>query len=330
MKDKEITEKLKELREIIYKELERYIVGYREIIDLLMTAIISEGHTLIIGVPGLAKTLLIKSIAKLFSLNFNRIQFTPDLMPIDITGSDILEEDIATGKKRFRFVKGPIFANIILADEINRASPKTQSALLEAMQEKKITFGGKEYRLERPFIVFATQNPIEQQGTYPLPEAQLDRFMLSIELDYPSYEDELIIARKQPIEDLEPDLPSIIKREELNFIQTYAKQLPVAEHILKFAVKIIRETRPKTTSLSIVKEFVLWGASPRASQHLIQAVKSFSLWKGEMTPSIEDLIYLIPYTISHRIVLNFKAEAENVTKIDILNEIIKETKIVLK
>jgi MoxR-like ATPase len=304
-------------------EIAKVIIGQDQIVNDLLVSLLSRGNCLLIGVPGLAKTLLIKTLADVLELKFNRIQFTPDLMPSDITGTEIIEDDSISKKKEFRFIQGPIFANIVLADEINRTPPKTQSALLEAMQEHKVTAAGVTRKLEEPFFVLATQNPIEQEGTYPLPEAQLDRFMFNLWLDYPSYDEEIQII-KSTTSDYDPHVEKILNAEEIIYFQNLVKRVPVAENVIEFAVKFVNSTRPANSKYEFVKEKVSWGAGPRASQYLIIAAKTKAIIEGRFTPSIDDVkAFLIP-VLRHRIIPNFSAEAEGITSVDIINNISKE------
>jgi MoxR-like ATPase len=304
-------------------EIAKVIIGQDQIVNDLLVSLLSRGNCLLIGVPGLAKTLLIKTLADVLELKFNRIQFTPDLMPSDITGTEIIEDDSISKKKEFRFIQGPIFANIVLADEINRTPPKTQSALLEAMQEHKVTAAGVTRKLEEPFFVLATQNPIEQEGTYPLPEAQLDRFMFNLWLDYPSYDEEIQII-KSTTSDYDPHVEKILNAEEIIYFQNLVRRVPVAENVIEFAVKFVNSTRPANSKYEFVKEKVSWGAGPRASQYLIIAAKTKAIIEGRFTPSIDDVkAFLIP-VLRHRIIPNFSAEAEGITSVDIINNISKE------
>ncbi len=296
------------------KEIGRVIVGQEDVIKKTLISIFSKGHCLLIGVPGLAKTLLVKTIADTLGLQFSRIQFTPDLMPSDIIGSEILNE-----QKQFQFLKGPIFANIILADEINRTPPKTQSALLEAMQEQQVTIAGKNFLLPQPFFVLATQNPIEQEGTYPLPEAQLDRFMFSIFLDYPSLQEEIQIV-KQTTTNTEAKVNKILIEQQIINYQEIVRKVPVTDFVIEFAVKLTNLTRDKNSP--ITKNFIEWGAGPRASQNLILAAKCHALLNGKFSPDIEDVIAIADSVLQHRIVLNYKAEAENIKPKDIIHQLI--------
>ncbi len=314
------------LKNRLENEISKVIVGQKEVIARLLVALSCKGHCIFVGAPGLAKTLLISSLAKSMSLRFNRIQFTPDLMPSDITGTDILEEDPSTGKRRFRFLKGPIFANIILADEINRTPPKTQSALLQAMQEYQVTAGGATYELEKPFLVFATQNPIEQEGTYPLPEAQLDRFMFFIKVDYPSFEEEVRIVEATTGAGL-PEPSPVMGPSEILALQEIVRKAPVSEHVLKYASSISRASRPKgPEALSFAKEYVEWGAGPRASQYMILAAKAAALFDGRPSPSCDDVRDAAKSVLRHRITLNYRAQAEGVTADDAIDALLKEVK----
>ncbi len=315
----QLSQKVKELK----KEIAKVIVGQEEIIDNLLISLLARGHCLLVGVPGLAKTLLIKTLAEVFDLSFSRIQFTPDLMPSDITGTEIIEEDQTTKKRAFRFVKGPVFANIILADEINRTPPKTQSALLEAMQEHKVTAAGVTYNLPEPFFVLATQNPIEQEGTYPLPEAQLDRFMFNLWLDYPSFDEEVEIIRTTTAEN-KFKLNKIISDEEIGRYQDLARRVPVSENVIEFAVKIVNSTRPGNNKIKFINDWVSWGAGPRASQYLILAAKTKAIIEGRFTPNIEDVKSALVPVLRHRIIPSFNAEADGLTSLDIIEKLVKE------
>ena len=325
--DVKIVKELREAKEKIEEEISKIIIGQNKVIDELLTALISGGHCLIIGVPGLAKTLLVNSLSQVLSLKFNRIQFTPDLMPSDITGTDILEVDTETGGRSFRFIKGPIFANIVLADEINRTPPKTQAALLQAMQEYMVTAGGTTYKLERPFFVLATQNPIEQEGTYPLPEAQLDRFMFNILIDYPNEEEEVEIAKTSPGYTRE-DLNNVLDSRKIIELQELVRRVPVSDSLLRFAVRLVSLSRPGSKdSPDFVKEWINWGASPRATQYLILAAKTNAVLNGRFTPGIEDIKKVVYPVLRHRIITNFNAEAEGITTdkiVDLLLEKMKE------
>jgi MoxR-like ATPase len=320
--DLEQIESLKEGHSKIAKQIENVIVGQHQIIDDLLIALFSQGHCLIIGVPGLAKTLLISTLSRVLDLKFNRIQFTPDLMPSDITGTEVLEEDMTTGKKAFRFVKGPVFANIVLADEINRTPPKTQSALLQAMQEYEVSAGGTTFKLDCPFFVLATQNPIEQEGTYPLPEAQLDRFMFNLWIDYPPKKEEMEIVRSTT-GDLEPNIKPVMGSEKILALQKLVRRVPVAEIVVEYAVDLVRKTRPDyPTSPKFIKDWISWGAGPRASQYLILGAKSRCILNGRTTPDIEDIRAVAKPVLRHRIVSNFNAEADGITAIDIIDKLL--------
>lgn len=319
-KDVEAVEKLSLTVKQIKKEIAKVIVGQDQIVNDLLVSLLSRGHCLLVGVPGLAKTLLIKTLAEVLDLKFNRIQFTPDLMPSDITGTEIIDEDTATKKRIFRFIQGPVFANIILADEINRTPPKTQSALLEAMQEHKVTAAGVTRTLEEPFFVLATQNPIEQEGTYPLPEAQLDRFMFNLWLDYPNFKEEIEII-KTTTSDYLPKLGKVLGANELIEFQDLIKRVPVADNVIEFAVKFVDSTRPTNSANQFIKEWVNWGAGPRASQYLILAAKTKAVMEGRFTPSIDDVkAFLVP-VLRHRIIPNFSAEAEGINSVEIIKKL---------
>ncbi|MCS7053318.1 MAG: MoxR family ATPase [Ignavibacterium sp.] len=321
--DVELVEKLSEKINLVKSELAKVIVGQKEIIDQILIALISNGHCLLVGVPGLAKTLLVKTLAEVLDLKFSRIQFTPDLMPSDITGTEVLEEDKSTNKRIFKFIQGPIFANIILADEINRTPPKTQSALLEAMQEHKVTAAGVSYKLPEPFFVLATQNPIEQEGTYPLPEAQLDRFMFNLWLDYPSFDDEIKIVHNTT-SSYTASLQKVLNADELILFQNLVRKVPVADNVVEFAVKISNLTRPNhNNSLPFIKNWVTWGAGPRASQFLILAAKSKAIIDGRVSPNIDDIKFALIPILRHRIITNFAAEAEGITSIDIIKKLLE-------
>jgi len=306
-------------------ELAKVIVGQREVIEQLAICLFARRHALLMGVPGLAKTLLVSKVAETMSLGFNRIQFTPDLMPMDITGTDILQET-QEGRREFQFIPGPIFQNIILADEINRAPPKTQAALLEAMQEQRVTVLGKTYDLSSPFMVLATQNPVEQEGTYPLPEAQLDRFMFLIELDYPSEQEEIQIARTTTGDDL-VKLNGILSGEDILHFQRLVRRIPVADHIYEYAAKLVRKTRPQGESApEWLKPFVSWGAGPRAVQNLILGAKSRAALQGSYMVRLEDIQYVARPVLVHRLITTFAAQAEGVTAKQIVARLIDETR----
>jgi MoxR-like ATPase len=309
-------------REEIARQIDKRIVGQRQVIDHLLTALFARGHCLFVGVPGLAKTLLISTLAQTLNLKFQRIQFTPDLMPSDITGSDVLEEDHATGKRTFRFIRGPIFANMVLADEINRTPPKTQAALLQAMQEYKVTASGQTFDLRLPFLVFATQNPIEQEGTYPLPEAQLDRFMFHVDVGYPSEDEEEAIVR-QETSDYEADLERVLSPERIMQLQALVLRVPVADHVVKYAVRLTRATRPGApTAPAFVTEHISWGAGPRATQHLVLAAKARAVLHGRFAVSHDDIGALARPSLQHRLILNYKAEAEGIRAVEIIDRLL--------
>jgi len=299
-------------------EIAKVIVGQDDVVERVLISIFSRGHGLLVGVPGLAKTLMVNTVARALGLSYSRIQFTPDLMPSDIIGTEILDEE-----RRFKFIRGPVFANIILADEINRTPPKTQSALLEAMQEKAITVAGKNYKLLEPFFVLATQNPIEQEGTYPLPEAQLDRFMFNIWLDYPSFEQEIEVV-KSTTQDKPVDLKVILDAEEIIYFQGLIRRIPVPDNVYKYAVTLAAKTRPGTPSAHpLANDFVTWGAGPRASQYLIIGAKCHAAIHGKYSPDIEDVKAIATSILRHRIVRNYKAEAEGFTIDKIIQEFLK-------
>jgi MoxR-like ATPase len=302
-----------------YRELKREIaqvvVGQEDVVRLVLTAIFCQGHSLLVGVPGLAKTLLVQTIANALELQFKRVQFTPDLMPSDIVGAETLDKE-----RNFHFVKGPIFANIVLADEINRTPPKTQAALLEAMQEYAVTISGQRYVLPRPFFVLATQNPIEQEGTYPLPEAQLDRFMFNILLNYPSYDQEVSIV-KNTTADLTGGVRKILSGEDIAHIQHLVRRVPVADNVVEYAVRLTHLTRPGTEGSAVANEYLEWGAGPRASQFLVLGAKCNALINGKYSPDIEDVQAIAKPVLRHRIIRNFKAEADGVTVDDIINKL---------
>ena len=310
----------------IKSEIGKVIIGQEEVIEQLLISLLSAGHCLLVGVPGLAKTLLISTLAQALNLKFSRIQFTPDLMPSDITGTEIIEEDRTTGKRGFRFVKGPVFANIILADEINRTPPKTQAALLQAMQEHEVTAAGETYKLEEPFFVLATQNPIEQEGTYPLPEAQLDRFMFNVYIDYPSDAEEHEIV-KSTTAVLSYDLDRILGAEDIIGFQQLVRRVPVSDHLVQYAVDLVRTTRPPDKRApEFVKNWVNWGAGPRASQYLILAAKTKAILEGRPTPGPEDIRFAAYPVLRHRIVTSFNAEADGVDAMEIIRRVLETVK----
>jgi MoxR-like ATPase len=307
---------------LLKKEIQKVIVGQDVIIEEMLIALMAGGHCLLEGVPGLAKTLMVRTLSQALDLSFRRIQFTPDLMPTDIVGTEILEEDHVTGKRFFKFNKGPLFANIVLADEINRTPPKTQAALLEAMQEFEVTYGGQTYPLDKPFFILATQNPIEQAGTYPLPEAQLDRFLLYIKIGYPSQEEEVMILSNTTGTKKEKVLP-IINGEEIQKLQTLVREVTISDELIIYVSNLIRSTRPETTTINYVKEWVRWGAGPRAGQALILTAKARALFYGRYAVTMEDLQAMAYPVLRHRVLMNFKAEAENVSADRITEELLK-------
>jgi len=325
MNDVEAVSRLSKAYSDIRREIAKVIVGQEHVVEHLLIALLSRGHCLLVGVPGLAKTLLIKTLAEALDLKFSRIQFTPDLMPSDITGTEIIEENVATGQKTFKFVNGPVFANIILADEINRTPPKTQAALLEAMQEHHVTAAGQTYSLQEPFFVLATQNPIEQEGTYPLPEAQLDRFMFNLWLDYPSFQEEVAVV-KATTSPYKADLKQILSAKEIIEFQDLIRRVPVADNVIEYAVALVDRTRPTVSAApDFIKNWIRWGAGPRASQYLILGAKTRAVLSGRHTPDLEDVKALAPPVLRHRIVTSFNAEAEGVSAIQIIERLVHES-----
>ena len=313
----EAVDALKAKIDLLHNEIKKRIYGQDEIIKQVLISMFSRGHCLLIGVPGLAKTLLVNSISEVLGLKYSRIQFTPDLMPSDIIGTEILDKE-----REFKFIKGPLFANIILADEINRTPPKTQAALLEAMQEKTVTAAGQRFELEKPFFVLATQNPIEQEGTYPLPEAQLDRFMFSIWLDYPKFEDELMIV-KNTTSDFSEELSEIITKEEIKYFQSLILKIPINDNVLRYAVNLSAKTRPNTElSDPLSNKYLKWGAGPRASQYLVLGAKTHAALSGKYSPDIEDVKAVAKNILRHRIIKNYKAEAENISVDQLIDELL--------
>ena len=307
------------------EQLSRVIVGQTEVIEQVLVAMFCQGHALLVGVPGLAKTLLIRTISDVLHLSFKRIQFTPDLMPSDITGTDVLEEDRTTGKRVFRFVHGPVFANMILADEINRTPPKTQAALLEAMQEHMVTVGEQTYHLPEPFFVLATQNPIEQEGTYPLPEAQLDRFMFHINVDYPGFDEEIEVVRRTTTTHT-PKVTHVLSGEDIVQLQKLVYRIPVPDHVYRYAVSLVRKTRKDYVDApDYIREWVAWGAGPRASQYLVLGAKARSILYGRGYASVADIREVAYPVLRHRILLNFNAEAEGITSDEVIRRLIAET-----
>ncbi len=316
MSEVKLAEEIQQQFIALKKEIGKVIIGQEEVVDTLLTAIFCKGHCLLVGVPGLAKTLLIQTISNALDMDFNRIQFTPDLMPSDILGAETLDAN-----RDFKFIQGPIFSNIVLADEINRTPPKTQSALLESMQEKSVTIAGKKYNLDEPFFVLATQNPIEQEGTYPLPEAQLDRFMFMISLSYPSFQTEMEVVKRGKVDTA--SIQKVITKEKLLQYQSLITQVPVPDNVIEYAVKLVHKTRPQSEfAPEVTQEFLSWGAGPRASQFLIAGAKCHALLHGKFSPDIEDVKAIALPTLRHRIVKNFKAEAEGLSEADIISKLL--------
>ncbi len=321
--DLEAVRKLKEAYDTLKAEIHRVIVGQERVLDELLTCIFSRGHALLVGVPGLAKTLMIRTLAQTLSLSFNRIQFTPDLMPSDITGTEVMDMDRASGERALRFIRGPIFANVILADEINRTPPKTQAALLEGMQEMQVTVGGKRHPLNQPFFVLATQNPIEQEGTYPLPEAQLDRFMFMIHVGYPTEQEELDIMRLTTAV-FEVALKPVLNGDEVLMLQDIVRRVPVADHAMRYAMALARATRVSEGGVpDFIKEWVQWGAGPRASQYLVIGAKAHAILQGRYYVTVQDVRAVAHPVLRHRIVTNFSAEAEGVTADKIVDRLLE-------
>lgn len=326
--DIQAVHRLKEAYQHLTTELGRVIVGQKQVIKELLVALFSRGHCLLVGVPGLAKTLTIRTLAEALALKFNRIQFTPDLMPSDITGTEVIQEDKTTGNRSFRFLPGPIFGNVILADEINRTPPKTQAALLEAMQEQQVTVGGQRHILPDPFFVLATQNPIEQEGTYPLPEAQLDRFMFHVWVDYPNAEDELEIV-KRTTADLEVKIVPILHAEQITALTRIIRKVPIADHVAKYALQLARLTRRNEPEApDFIKANVLWGAGPRASQYLVLGAKAHAVLMGRMFVTHEDIQAIAPPVLRHRIKTNFNADAEGITTDDLIRKLIEHVPVI--
>jgi len=324
--DVEFVSQLAQSYKDLRSELARVIVGQENIIEHLFITLLARGHCLLIGVPGLAKTLLIKTLAQALDLKFSRIQFTPDLMPSDITGTEIIEENVSTKAKAFKFVRGPVFANIILADEINRTPPKTQAALLEAMQEHHVTVAGETYMLDEPFFVLATQNPIEQEGTYPLPEAQLDRFMLNLWLDYPTFAEEVQIV-KSTTSKYDASVKHILSAQDIIGFQNLVRGVPVADNVIEYAVRLTDSTRPSSSGAPLyIKNWIRWGAGPRASQYLILGAKARAILDGRFNPNIDDVKAIAGPVLRHRLVTSFNAEAEGVSAIQIIEKLVREVK----
>lgn len=322
--DEALARKVVQVRESLAQEIGKQIVGQKEVLEQLLIALLAGGHVLLIGVPGLAKTLLVKTLSSALSLVFGRIQFTPDLMPTDITGTDIIEEQ-KDGGRVFRFVRGPVFCNLLLADEINRTPPKTQAALLEAMQERAVTAGGHTYSLDPPFMVFATQNPIEQSGTYPLPEAQLDRFMLQIDVFYPSQAEEMEVVKRTTVGN-DPEIHPVLNRNDISMLQHLVPRVPVADHVIEYAVRLVRRSRPDdATAPERIKRYVAWGVGPRATQMLVLAAKARTLLRGRFAVETQDIASLAPAVLRHRLVTSFEAEAEGVRADSLIRHLLETT-----
>ena len=325
MNDVDAVRQLNQSYDVLRREIAKVIVGQDTVIEHLLITLLARGHCLLVGVPGLAKTLLIRTLAQALDLKFSRIQFTPDLMPSDITGTEIIEENAATGGKSFKFIQGPVFANIVLADEINRTPPKTQAALLEAMQEHRVTAAGQTYVLPEPFFVLATQNPIEQEGTYPLPEAQLDRFMFNLWLDYPSNTEEVEIV-KSTTSQFVPTVDRVLTGKEILSYQDLVRRVPVADNVIEYAVRLVTRSRPKSTdSPQFIRDWLSWGAGPRASQYLILGAKTRAILSGRHTPDVSDVRYMARPVLRHRLLPNFNAEADGALAVDIVDRLVKET-----
>ncbi len=322
--DLDALKQLKDSRDVMLKEVGKVIVGQEQIIEQLMMTLLARGHCLLVGVPGLAKTLLISTMARMLDLKFSRIQFTPDLMPSDITGTEIAEEDRSTSRRSFKFIKGPVFANIVLADEINRTPPKTQAALLQAMQEHEVTAAGETYKLEEPFFVLATQNPIEQEGTYPLPEAQLDRFMFNLWVDYPSLKEEEQIV-KSTTSAATHSVSKVLNAGQIASLQDLVRRVPVADNVVEYAVKLVRKTRPNSDEApKFIKDYVSWGCGPRASQYLILGAKTRAALNGRPTPEIDDVRAVALPVLRHRLVPNFTAEADGMRAEHLVEKLLSE------
>jgi MoxR-like ATPase len=319
-------EKLKAAREVLLTEIRKVIVGQTDVLDSLLIAMFSRGHCLLVGVPGLAKTLMISTLARVLSLKFNRIQFTPDLMPSDITGTDIIQENAQTGRREFNFVRGPIFTNMLLADEINRTPPKTQAALLQAMQESQVTAAGQTFPLEPPFFVLATQNPVEQEGTYPLPEAQLDRFMFMVKVGYPQRDEERAIVKNTTSEGVQ-ELRPIMTASDILAVQRMVRKVPVSDHVVDYAVNLVRATRPgEKETPEFISNWLTWGAGPRAAQYLILGAKARAISRGRLNVSVEDVKLMAKPVLRHRIITNFNADAEGVDPDAIIEKLLGAVK----
>ena len=320
-KDIQLLEDLSDMKSRFFEEIGKSVIGQHDVLNHILIALLCKGHTLIVGVPGLAKTLIIKSMSELLDLKFNRIQFTPDLMPSDITGTEVIDEVKSTGKRSFRFFKGPIFSNIILADEINRTPPKTQAALLEAMQEHKVTTAGKSYELDRPFFVLATQNPIEQEGTYPLPEAQLDRFMFNLLINYPDRDEEISIIKKTTsLNELKPQ--KIISKKEILDFQNLVLRVPMADNVIEYAVDLVASTRPSKKAKKFVNDYIEWGAGPRAAQSLVLGAKAHAILNGNPSVNIDDIKKMVYPVLRHRVIPSYSADAEGISTDEILEKLV--------
>ena len=327
--DVQAVDRLHEVFEHLNKELGKVVVGQKQVIEQLLITLFAGGHCLLVGVPGLAKTLLVRTLAEVLSLEFSRVQFTPDLMPADITGTEVIQEDRSSGERSFRFLPGPVFANVVLADEINRTPPKTQAALLEAMQEQQVTIGGKRHALPQPFFVLATQNPIEQEGTYPLPEAQLDRFMLEVLVDYPNEDEELHIVR-QTTSDCSPQVTPMLSADEIHQFSQLVRRVPIADHLARNALQVVRQTRVRSESVpEMVTRYVSWGAGPRASQNLVLAAKARAALNGRYCVGNEDIHAVAAPVLRHRIIANFNAEADGVTTDSIVEHLLEQSSLEL-
>ena len=325
--DVKAVEQLSEVYQSLRRELAKVVVGQEQVVEQMLTVLFAGGHCLLVGVPGLAKTLLVRTLAEALSLDFSRVQFTPDLMPSDITGTEVIQEDRASGERNFRFLPGPVFANIVLADEVNRTPPKTQAALLEAMQEGQVTVGGKRHPLPQPFFVLATQNPIEQEGTYPLPEAQLDRFMYQVLIDYPSEQDELAIVQ-QTTADFSPQVTATLDAERIRFYSQLVRRIPVAEHLARYALAIVRRSRvgsPQATDM--VNQYLSWGGGPRASQYIVLAAKARAALFGRHCVATEDIEAVAAPVLRHRLIANFNAEADGVSTDTIVEHLLEQTSV---
>jgi len=320
-KDIQLLEDLSDMKSRFFEEIGKSVIGQHDVLNHILIALLCKGHTLIVGVPGLAKTLIIKSMSELLDLKFNRIQFTPDLMPSDITGTEVIDEVKSSGKRSFRFFKGPIFSNIILADEINRTPPKTQAALLEAMQEHKVTTAGKSYELDRPFFVLATQNPIEQEGTYPLPEAQLDRFMFNLLINYPDRDEEITIIKKTTsLNELKPQ--KIISKKEILDFQNLVLRVPMADNVIEYAVDLVASTRPSKKAKKFVNDYIEWGAGPRAAQSLVLGAKAHAILNGNPSVNIDDIKKMVYPVLRHRVIPSYSADAEGISTDEILEKLV--------